>query len=82
MTRQDLLRKIQVVSFILDDLKLYLDTHPTDRQALSNYADHSYTRNGLITQYTYAYGPLTLDCMYFNADWTWSHDPWPWEKEA
>ena len=35
VNRNDLLTHINHVSFAVDEVKLYLDTHPCDREALS-----------------------------------------------
>ena len=40
--RRDLLNKIYEVSFAVDDVKLYLDTHPWDEEALSYFREYSY----------------------------------------
>ena len=35
--RKELLQKINEVSFAVNDITLYLDTHPCDEKALANY---------------------------------------------
>ena len=37
MTKNELLKMITEVSFVMDELRLYLDTHPDDQKALDYY---------------------------------------------
>ena len=39
-SREVLLREIDKVSFAVDDILLYLDTHPCDKKALDYYKEH------------------------------------------
>ena len=39
--RKDLLERINAVSFAVDDVKLYLDTHPEDMEALVYFQEYS-----------------------------------------
>ena len=39
MNREELLRKIQELSFVKCELELFLDTHPQCTVALDNYTD-------------------------------------------
>lgn len=82
MTRPDkeeLLRYIFTTSFSIDDIKLYLDTHPTDKQALEYYEKVSEVRKRAIDEYTQHFGPLTADKVNAMNRWTWIDGPWPWE---
>ena len=40
--QQNMMRRLQVQCFVLDDVKLFLDTHPDDRKALEYY--HKYRK--------------------------------------
>ena len=79
-----LLQKINEVSFAVDDMLLYLDTHPEDKKALDFFADVSDRRNKLMAEYARNYGPLTIDDAAVSSDssWKWSQQPFPWEKEG
>ena len=37
VSREALMRNLQMMSFVLDDIALYLQTHPTDQDALRYY---------------------------------------------
>ena len=39
MDRMQMLKEIGEVSFVVNDLTLYLDTHPTDKEALQAFTD-------------------------------------------
>lgn len=81
MSRQKLRRVIDEASFAIDDVKLFLDTHPNCREALAYYQKMRNIRNQAVHEYTVKYGPVTA----YNVDsadyWTWSRGPWPWEGE-
>ena len=59
--RKDLLQWINVVSFAIDDVKLFLDTHPCDQNALAYFQEYSRMRNEALKEYAKYYGPLTID---------------------
>ena len=67
--RQTMLKKVQAASFALDDLKLYLDTHPTDKKALSAFAKYQDEYERALAEYTAKYGALKM-CIrdrFYNA---------------
>ena len=80
--RNDLLHLIYVVSFAVDDVKLFLDTHPTDQEALNYFHEYSKLRNDALCEYAKYYGPLTIDTTKEScADrWSWINEPWPWQE--
>lgn len=59
--RKDLLMQIGHASFAVDDVKLYLDTHPRDQEALDFFYEYNKKRNQLLKEYAKYYGPLTVD---------------------
>ena len=61
MNQEQLLTYINQVSFVVSDMLLYLDTHPTDREALAYCEDHIAMRNKALKEYAALYGPLTID---------------------
>ena len=82
MNRQELLNLINHVSFAVDDVKLYLDTHPCDTDALSFFREYSRQRNELLKEYAKVYGPLTIDTADISCRdrWDWVNEPWPWQE--
>ena len=61
MNRRQLLNHINEVSFAVDEVKLYLDTHPCDTEALEYFREMSSHRNQALKEYAASYGPLTID---------------------
>lgn len=94
--RNALLKNISETSFILDDLCLYLDNHPLDKDAMNLYQQHLKERRQLLKQYADEFEPLTTDCICLESNgssssvtkypnekhWTWSDGPVPWEVSA
>ena len=60
-SKKELLQFIDQVSFAIDDLLLFLDTHPKEKRALEYYSELSARRNELLEKYAKFYGPLTID---------------------
>ena len=79
--RKDLLDHINAVSFAVDDVKLFLDTHPTNRAALTFYGDTLKRYLEAIEVYEDQFGPLTAEDSETQKGWTWVETPWPWEME-
>ena len=82
MTKNELLKMITEVSFVMDELRLYLDTHPDDQKALDYYEKQRKMRDDYIKEYTTKYGPLRFYDVTDKNKWTWVNDPWPWEADA
>ena len=71
-------------SFAVDDMLLYLDSHPDDEDALAYFHEHSCMRNAALKEYARRFGPLTIDTADDNASksWEWIQTKWPWEGGA
>lgn len=80
--RAMLLNKISRVGFVLYDLHLYLDTHPTDAHALRHYEYYQKKLDMIKTEYETRYGPLTPKLPEGSNRWSWIDGPWPWEREC
>ena len=61
MNRQQLFNLINTVSFAVDDLLLFLDTHPDDAEAIKAFHHYSDIRRNALQVYSDQYGPLTID---------------------
>ena len=79
--KKSLLNEINECSFAVNDMLLYLDTHPTDREALAYCEDHIAMRNKALKEYAVLYGPITIDTADDASSecWEWVNTPWPWE---
>lgn len=94
--RNVLLKEIGEVSFFLDDLRLYLDTHPLENKALELYQQNHQKRLELLKKYADRFEPLTCHCIDIDSNgspssdtrypekkhWTWSDGPIPWDAAA
>ena len=81
-SEHELFKKIQIISFLLVDVNLYLDTHPTDMAALNYYHKYRALNEKAVSEYAAQYGPLTPGTVESTNRWTWIDKPWPWEMEA
>ena len=84
--REEMLLQIQKTSFVVDDLRLYMDTHPKDMQGLALLKTMIKRRKELLKKFALQFYPLTLDCMadiYENDPdsecYCWQDGPCPWE---
>lgn len=72
--REALMNQISCVSFALDDLRLFLDTHPEQQEAHNLREQLVMKRKELLKNYAENYYPLTRDCAG-----PWTKGPAPWE---
>lgn len=77
--KQRLLNEIYETSFAVNDLTLFLDTHPYDSQALAMFNSLNQRRQNALKAFERDYYPLTIDSMSDNSSsWTWGSAPAPW----
>ncbi len=81
--RECLMNEINLVSFALNDLTLYLDTHPTCKNGLTLFKKLLEKRLALLTEYADKYNPLTQISMITGDpetdEYGWGEGPAPWE---
>jgi len=79
--KNNLMTLINQVSFAMDDVRLYLDTHPDCQEALEYYCQAKRIREEAIAEYTEKFGPI----LSYNVDagtcWSWNLGPMPWEGD-
>lgn len=82
--KEMLLKKINEVSFAVDDILLFLDTHPDCQEALEFYRQNVAVRKEALDEYARLYGPLTIDTADDNCSrsWEWIQQPFPWEMKG
>lgn len=81
MNRRELFEYINQISFAVDDVKLFLDTHPGNQKALEYFQKYKEKRIEALKEYAEVYGPLTADTVSENSDcWNWINEPWPWQE--
>lgn len=74
--KDDLLYKIQMYTFALKDLNLYLDVNPNDESVLVEYQRIRKKLDELKKEYD----PLCASEVTGDDKWTWINNPWPWDK--
>lgn len=82
MNRAKLRHQVDVASFAVDDIKLFLDTHPCDQDALRSYHTFVDMRKTAIENYEKECGPLLVDNVKSCDYWQWINEPWPWEGDC
>ena len=81
MNRRELFEYINQISFAVDDVKLFLDTHPENQKALDYFQKYKEKRMEALKEYAEVYGPLTVYTVSENSDcWNWINEPWPWQE--
>ena len=74
--------ELQSIAFALQELALYLDTHPEDHEALELYRSYQRMYRDAAEKYARTCGPLTHRQAVSDKRYTWMCDPWPWEYAA
>lgn len=94
--RNTMLQEISEVSFMVNDLALYLDTHPLDPQGLEAFSQAAAKRKQLLEDYARKFEPLTMNCVCPDTNnqsstftrypsqkhFTWSDGPLPWDNPS
>lgn len=86
---ENALLQIQQTSFVVDDLRLYLDTHPGDEEGLKMFKTMLKRRKTLLKEFALRFYPLTLDCMSDiyeenpeSTCYCWPEGKIPWERSV
>jgi spore coat protein JB len=75
-----MLEQLQAVDFVLVELTLYLDTHPSDMDAINQFNQFSKERRQLKKAFEREFGPLLQYGNSYSAyPWNWADSPWPWQ---
>lgn len=85
MTNNDMhcmLNDIGIVDFTLVDLMLYLDTHPTCKEAMEYFNHYTKVKNKMMKEFSMLYFPLTKDHAESTTEWRWGNTPLPWERSC
>lgn len=82
MDRCSLMKAILEIGFSLDDVILFLDTHPCNEEALCYYHKLHKEYEELVEQYTKNFGPLFAKDVHCDKYFAWANKPMPWEREV
>lgn len=75
------MHELQAISFAINELSLYLDTHQNDAEALSLFRSYVQMYHQCVMQYEKLYGPLTVQQAGLAGTYNWLTAPWPWEYD-
>ena len=74
--------QVQALGFALQELSLYLDTHPHDMRALEQYRQYQQAFNKSVEAYGQNVMPINHTQSGDGQQYCWLRDPWPWEYAA
>ncbi len=74
--------EISQLSFALDEIRLFLDTHPDNADALELYGKYGSKRREAVETYTNKYGPIDSYNVNTMNGWSWIDEPMPWKMEG
>ena len=80
--KEQLLRDIGIVDFVVKELTLYLDTHPHDRNAIEYFNHYNRMKNQMEQEFSQKYYPLSTRLEDCSNEWRWGAAPLPWEGEC
>ena len=79
--KEKMLLKIVALSFAINDLNLYLDLHPDNKEVFNLFKKYIDEKKELKNEYQKKYGPLEVTGdkgMKYN----WLDSPWPWDNKG
>lgn len=81
LSQSQLMDVIYKTSFAVNDIQLFLDSHPDCSEALAYFHEHNDIRNAALKEYSRRFGPLTIEtaCEGSHNYWAWLQGKWPWE---
>ena len=74
--------RLQALHFAISELGLYLDTHPTDQDALDLFNQYVEQYEEAMEQYERENGATVQFRSGTNGEYNWVKSPWPWEYAA
>ena len=80
--REQLLFNLSMYSFAAHELALYLDTHPTDSNAIKLRSEYVMLSKKANDEYEQKYGALDMGSdTLFKDPWGWTTPNWPWDGD-
>ena len=71
--------ELMALDFVVQELKLYLDTHPDDAEAFESLKTCIRLSMEGQARYVEQYGPISFDDVRFDDTYTSVDAPWPWQ---
>ena len=79
--KEKMLLKIMALSFAINDLNLYLDLHPENKEMFNLFKKYIEEKEVLCNEYERIYGPLEITGDKGNK-YNWLDSPWPWDNKG
>ena len=79
--REKLLYKVMSLSFVINDLNLYLDVNPNNSEAFMLFKKYIMEYEKLSKEYENKYGPLKITDTT-GTKYNWIEAPWPWDTKG
>lgn len=79
MVKNEIAQRVYEYGFVVDEIILYLDTHPCDIEALEYYECMREKYQDAVMEYQETIGPLFMSEVDIQYGWNWVATPWPWE---
>lgn len=78
---QSAMTELQALEFVVQELALYLDTHPDDAEAFALFQQFTALEKAANADYAKANGPLLREQAALDKTYTWLKSAWPWSGE-
>lgn len=72
--------ELMALDFVVQELKLYLDTHKDDEEAFEALKTCIRLSKEGRRRYVEQYGPIMFEDVRFSDHYSWTDAPWPWQK--
>lgn len=79
-TNNTAMAELMALDFAIDELGLYLTTHPTDQEVLKLYWSYIDLAKEGRAKYQKMYGPLLQTDKTEGDGFAWLNNPWPWDE--
>lgn len=79
--KEKMLKQVQMYRFALVDASLFLDTHPTDKEALKYFKRINELFEKALKNYEDKYASINISSGISDNKWEWATSPFPWESE-
>ena len=73
--------ELQALEFVLNELALYLDTHPADGEAFELFRQYTAMEKEAKAAFAAAGTPMSRGDTAMSKTYTWAKDPWPWNYQ-
>ena len=72
---------VMALSFAVNDLNLYLDLHPDNKEIFHSFKKYNEDLENATKDYEKNYGPLEITGK-MGSKYTWIDSPWPWDSKG